>query len=166
MKRRFSDFLRKDYRFYCAQVVLDSTPKCYVNWQCQGGQFLLRPGNALERVQRVHAPADLLDITFCTRRISTDFFRGLIRCNKSLWLSQFLLRLFRIKKIFVKSKQHKFYRLFRIQKILVKSQQHLTALDVIKDVSRKQKYVSISIESSSSKNLVGFPLFKVHPDSE
>ena len=24
-------------------------------------------GNALVRVQRVHAPADLLDITFCTR---------------------------------------------------------------------------------------------------
>ena len=25
-------------------------------------------GNALERVQRVHEPADLWDITFCTRR--------------------------------------------------------------------------------------------------
>ena len=25
------------------------------------------PGNALERVQRVHEPADLWDITFCTR---------------------------------------------------------------------------------------------------
>ena len=28
---------------------------------------LSRPGNALERVQRVHEPADLWDITFCTR---------------------------------------------------------------------------------------------------
>ena len=29
-------------------------------------------GNALERVQRVHAPADLWDITFCTLRILTE----------------------------------------------------------------------------------------------
>ena len=27
----------------------------------------LYPGNALAWVQRVHKPADLLDITFCTR---------------------------------------------------------------------------------------------------
>ena len=27
----------------------------------------LQTGNALERVQRVHKPADLWDITFCTR---------------------------------------------------------------------------------------------------
>ena len=34
-------------------------------------------GNALEWVQRVHAPADLRDITFCTRRILTDFIKSL-----------------------------------------------------------------------------------------
>ena len=30
-------------------------------------EFLLYAGNALDRVQRVHEPADLWDITFCTR---------------------------------------------------------------------------------------------------
>ena len=35
-------------------------------------------GNALKRVQRVHAPPDLWDTPFCTRRILTDFFWGLI----------------------------------------------------------------------------------------
>ena len=35
------------------------------------------PGNALERVQRVHAPADLWDITFCTRRILTEILKYL-----------------------------------------------------------------------------------------
>jgi hypothetical protein len=29
--------------------------------------FDFEPGNALERVQREHAPADFWDITFCTR---------------------------------------------------------------------------------------------------
>ena len=31
-------------------------------------QFLHQTGNALARVQRVHEPVDLWDITFCTRR--------------------------------------------------------------------------------------------------
>ena len=34
--------------------------------------YALLSGNALERVQWVHAPADLWDITFCTHRILTD----------------------------------------------------------------------------------------------
>jgi hypothetical protein len=38
-----------------------SGPECGVCF------FLLHAGNALERVQRVQAPADLWDITFCTR---------------------------------------------------------------------------------------------------
>ena len=29
--------------------------------------FIEKAGNALARVQRVHEPADLWDITFCTR---------------------------------------------------------------------------------------------------
>jgi hypothetical protein len=32
-------------------------------------------GNALERVQWVHAPADLWDITICTRRILTEILK-------------------------------------------------------------------------------------------
>ena len=34
---------------------------------CSNTQCELMTGNALERVQRVQAPADLWDITFCTR---------------------------------------------------------------------------------------------------
>ena len=30
--------------------------------------YTICPGNALERVQRVQEPADVWDITFCTRR--------------------------------------------------------------------------------------------------
>ena len=44
--------------------------KLWPTWSKIHKEHLLRhtSGNALERVQRVHEPADVWDITFCTRR--------------------------------------------------------------------------------------------------
>ena len=37
--------------------------------------------NALEWVQRVHEPADLWDITFCTRRFRRIKFQKILQCS-------------------------------------------------------------------------------------
>ena len=52
-----------------AVILIPSKPNSYYPHIYIQIQETILTGNALERVQRVHEPADLQDITFWTRRI-------------------------------------------------------------------------------------------------
>ena len=48
-------------------VNFGDTEKCLSNYEMGNQSDNNDTGNALERVQRVHEPTDIWDITFCTR---------------------------------------------------------------------------------------------------
>ena len=63
-------FLQGSVPNFCCNDELSSTMSsvgCLLTDSVLPDSWKLRAGNALERVQRVHEPADLWDITFCTR---------------------------------------------------------------------------------------------------